>query len=1336
MDSDISRSKHPVKKQRISSGPVGGFGEGLISPIYPSSIKKWFPPEKPDSEYSHRHYQYCDVCKKDRLSDSSKGDLIHCQGCSLSFHVVCGKNSHKNNVIRVTEHLLVFQCKYCAGADSDISRQCLICNKVGLNCAPIKKYEQSSTVNSRASTPHVEGALEAPVETITDPKLFNEGRLLFRCVECKRAAHFSCLSPSGDYLRKHADFRCDECTTNEGKIDVILAWRPLDVEQRKFDVKGGIDLSIDLTTISYNKREYLIKYQDMSYLNCRWVRGDWMHGIVNGSTIRSFEKKNSYPVYKTEDKLSEDYYRVDIIFDIIYKGNKKRDKMRFKSLKEELLAIDDVELADIKWKAGSYTDCCWEEPPPKSEQGRYDDFRFAYEDHVRGYYIHIPKGLDAKISAVRRTNFNKLEYSSQPSSMKGGDLMSYQLEGMNWLYYKWYKNKPAILADDMGLGKTVQTISYLTILFERHGVWPFLIVAPQSTVPNWKREFQKWAPGLRVVATYGGRYQRDIQQNFEICKYGDRSDINCHVVIASYNVFLDDTFLKQFQWQAMILDEGQKLKSDKTMTNAKLSGIETLHKVILTGTPLQNNIRELFNLLQFLNPDDIDADELEERFSDMTEENVRELHELLRPYILRRTKEEVLNDVLPSKVEIAVPLTMTRLQRTIYKTILQKDPELLRSIVSRTNTAKPSKIGVNNMLMQLRKCVCHPYLYSSDLEEKSDDGNLVLERLIGASSKLQLLSLLIPTLIKNNHRILIFSQFLTMLDILEDFLFLLNIQSTRLDGTLSTEIRQKRIDSFNDPNSEKQVFILSTRAGGVGINLATADTVIMYDQDYNPHQDMQAFSRAHRLGQKNVVLIFNLVTKDTVEENMWEIGQHKKILDQVVIEDINKERDRIDLSAMVRNGVRSLFEDESAVKDIKYDQATVDKLVDRSQVEEDQMKASSQSRPTEASSFGFVRVWENDSSNLEDVSDNVTENESFKIDAENGESESNFWDNFLNQREAEIEAERIAKQDLFGRGRRVRESFTKVCSTLLFRRQPKKKSVYHTDFVKPQQGMATKDAIAEVFPDEDEWQEKVSHKALKDESPTGLGNQKPVDGTLQPGVNTKTPTQPTISSLPNAVNSVSVAPGAIQGTSLLQTPVTIDAKLHQSSVSNQTIAATLIPNFAVFFPPKAGPVQLPSSELPVTVDSRLSSVPSVISAPIPCLGQFMRPGQIQTNRPSLLESAQTNTSFASVTPVTTTTSSHESESSLLKERNQIEVHLCDGSHSNHAPGKCPMREAIVEPCPLCSRCHFSGAAVCPYFGSMKQLNFMIEATRKSEEPQVIKDEALRYLEVLKSVFGR
>lgn len=298
--------------------------------------------------------------------------------------------------------------------------------------------------------------------------------------------------------------------------------------------------------------------------------------------------------------------------------------------------------------------------------------------------------------------------------------------------------------------------------------------------------------------------------------------------------------------------------------------------------------------------------------------------------------------------QIILPVTMTVIQEKLSKSILAKNPQLIRAVFANDKMKSKDRGSLNNILMQLRKCLCHPFMYSEAIEERHHDPSVLHRNLVEASAKLLLLEIMLPKLKERGHRVLIFSQFLQQLDILEDFLAGMGFQFRRLDGAMSSLEKQRRIDAFNAPDSPLFAFLLSTRAGGVGINLATADTVIIMDPDFNPHQDIQALSRAHRIGQKQKVLCFQLMTKDTVEERIMQVGRKKMALDHALIESMDDDDlAGDDLESILKHGAQALFDENYQATTIHYDGPSVDKLLDRSQME--QTKADEEALPTRSS---------------------------------------------------------------------------------------------------------------------------------------------------------------------------------------------------------------------------------------------------------------------------------------------------------------------------------------------------------------------------------------------------
>jgi len=965
--------------------------------------------------FRSRHAEGCEVC----YDGPSVAPLVYCQGCSLAYHKNClGNRSTRDHLVtKVGDENFVLQCKRCInfyktkdGTAPDLAK-CQDCSRPGASCQPFRR--RKTTQQEMKAREENDG--QDPIVNVPSALINNFHNVLFRCTKCSRAWHYHHLPPISQYAMdvnrddvEMADERfreystkwlCKECDeTHEQKVGGIIAWRPSDVET--YQPGTPCDL------VSEDDKQYLLKWENQSYFRAAWFSGAWTWGVTAPAMRKAFFKREDGPKMRTEDAIPEEYLRIDIILDIRYTSY-----VEVRSEEIDKARIKEVDKALIKYKGLGYEDSVWEKVPTAEDGERWLDFVTAYNDWVAGRYIRYPKQgpLKIRLEKTRNTPFAKLEREKQPENLVGGELMKYQIEGLNWIYYQWYSQKNGILADEMGLGKTIQVIAFLATLIQEHTCFPFLVVVPNSTCANWRREIKQWAPSLRVVAYFGSAQARDMAHKYEMYPEGTK-ELRCHIVVTSYEAAADDSsrlFFKNVNWTGMIVDEGQRLKNDKSQLYTALTAVRSPFRLLLTGTPLQNNARELFNLLHFLD-DTINAAALEEKYAEMTSENIKELHDQIRPFILRRTKAQVLS-FLPPLGQVILPISMSHLQKQLYKSILSKSPELLKALFTSAQSLKQQeRANLSNILMQLRKCLCHPFVYSREIEERTDIAAVSHRNLVEASAKLSLLELLLPKLQERGHRVLIFSQFLDMLNIIEDFLDGMQLSYQRLDGTMGSLEKQKRIDQFNAPDSPLFAFLLSTRAGGVGINLATADTVIILDPDWNPHQDLQAISRAHRIGQKKKVLCLQLTTRASVEEKMMQMGRKKMALDHVVVEQLDTDDiEDHDVESILKFGAAELFKEDDADHDIRYDDASIEKLLDRSQIE-----TTKTGEDTSAESqFSFARIWAQDKGGLQDDFDTVDEETA---------PDPGVWDKILKERQAAAAAEALARAEAMGRGRRAK----------------------------------------------------------------------------------------------------------------------------------------------------------------------------------------------------------------------------------------------------------------------------------------------------------------------------
>ncbi|KXN90773.1 Lymphoid-specific helicase [Leucoagaricus sp. SymC.cos] len=622
----------------------------------------------------------------------------------------------------------------------------------------------------------------------------------------------------------------------------------------------------------------------------------------------------------------------------------------------------------------------------------------------------------------------------QPKLVTGAKLKQYQLEGLQWMVSLDQNGISGILADEMGLGKTLQTIAFSAYLRECHNTRPFLVVCPLSVLHNWHDEYKKFAPSIPVCIYHGTPAERaelrrtvmapphvkksprkakpskskgkakprasasffrsskgrkgkdsdpivieDSNEEETKEKEEEKEDWNTGfpIVVTTYEMIIKDrTHLVKYDWGYIVVDEGHRLKNLDCALMREIKKYPSAGRMILTGTPLHNNLAELWSLMNFILPDIFDdLDSFQEWFNlptlqstlptDQTQQIVSSLHTILKPFLLRRLKADVLgpdkdgNGGLPPKKEYVLYAPLSVRQKEAYQAVLdgrirkwllaggtakgeEKEKEKqaimgsprrlrkqkgkknylvdgnddqyfemlekgliderglkrLASIREKEEEQKRAALeyqqkvkikAVNNMklqntVMQLRKVCSHPFLFDWPIDPKTNEPVLGAE-LVNASGKMMVLDRLLRELLKRGHRVLVFSQFVTMLNIIEDWATdFMGWKICRIDGSTSPQERKEQMELFQraDENSPR-IFLLSTRAGGLGVNLTAADTVIFYDQDWNPQMDAQAQDRAHRIGQTKPVLVYRLVSAHTVEDKIMQRATEKKKLEALVI---------------------------------------------------------------------------------------------------------------------------------------------------------------------------------------------------------------------------------------------------------------------------------------------------------------------------------------------------------------------------------------------------------------------------------------------------------------------
>ncbi len=497
---------------------------------------------------------------------------------------------------------------------------------------------------------------------------------------------------------------------------------------------------------------------------------------------------------------------------------------------------------------------------PLNDDGRLELTR--YQGLQLGDLLNDPQvrwhGADAlQALTTKLNNFQQLNPINPPTGLVA-ELRPYQLQGLHWLQFLRELTFNGILADDMGLGKTVQTLAHL-LLEKQQGrdTLPTLIVAPTSLMGNWRREAERFTPDLSLLLLHG------IDRKESLEKLNDYN-----IILTTYALIRRDLeTLQNYRFHYIVLDEAQAIKNPKSLTTQGVCSLKSNHRLCLTGTPMENHLGELWSMYHFLMPGYLGPmNRFTRQFRNPIEKEgdgtrMQQLQKRIKPFLLRRTKQAVAQE-LPEKTEIVRSIILDGKQRDLYESIRLSMDKKVRDEIRKKGLAR-SHIMILDALLKLRQVCCDPHLVALDRAKK-----------VKQSAKMDLLMEMLPEMIEEGRKILIFSQFTKMLAIIEDAIQQQHITYSKLTG--QTRKRDEAIDYFQ--NGPAKVMLISLKAGGVGLNLTAADTVIHYDPWWNPAVENQATDRAHRIGQDKSVFVYKLICENTVEDKIIALQQKKQAL--------------------------------------------------------------------------------------------------------------------------------------------------------------------------------------------------------------------------------------------------------------------------------------------------------------------------------------------------------------------------------------------------------------------------------------------------------------------------
>ncbi|KAF7236185.1 Chromodomain-helicase-DNA-binding protein 5 [Varanus komodoensis] len=749
--------------------------------------------------YETDHQDYCEVCQQG-------GEIILCDTCPRAYHLVC--------------------------LDPELEKapegrwSCPHCEKEGIQWEP-KDEEDEDEEMGEEEDDHMEFC-----------RTCKDGGELLCCDTCPSSYHLHCLNPPLPEI-PNGEWLCPRCTCPplQGKVQRILHWvwteppAPLTAAVPPVGPELAAPAAKPLEGVP--ERRFFVKWAGLSYWHCSWVK-ELQLELYHTVMYRNYQRKNDMddpPAFdygsgeedgKSEKRKNKDPHYARMEEKYYRYGIKPEWMMVQRILNHSFDKKGEVHYL-IKWKDLPYDQCSWE--GDNTDIPYYENFKQLYWNHremmlgEESGQLTRPRGKKGeKLDGDRLERPPEtplvdptVKFDKQPwyIDATGGTLHPYQLEGLNWLRFSWAQGTDTILADEMGLGKTVQTIVFLYSLYkEGHSKGPYLVSAPLSTIINWEREFEMWAPGFYVVTYTGDKESRSVirDNEFSFEDHAIRSgrkvfrmrkevQIKFHVLLTSYELItIDQAVLGSIEWACLVVDEAHRLKNNQSKFFRVLNSYQIDYKLLLTGTPLQNNLEELFHLLNFLTPERFNNLEgFLEEFADISKEDqIKKLHDLLGPHMLRRLKADVFKN-MPAKTELIVRVELSQMQKKYYKLILTKNFEALNS------KGGGNQVSLLNIMMDLKKCCNHPYLFPVAAVEAPvlPNGSYDGSSLVKSSGKLLLLQKMLKKLRDGGHRVLIFSQMTKMLDLLEDFLEYEGYKYERIDGGITGGLRQEAIDRFN-----------------------------------------------------------------------------------------------------------------------------------------------------------------------------------------------------------------------------------------------------------------------------------------------------------------------------------------------------------------------------------------------------------------------------------------------------------------------------------------------------------------------------------------------------------